>query len=1344
MSLKKLIAVVLLSTAFLTGVQSRNTFSIGDGLSNGSVKAIIQDTCGYIWLGTRNGLNRFDGYEFKNYSYVVEGNSRKNDIVSICRGKDDLLWIGTFDGVMLFDPYSDSFISPDSVFEGDLPEGVVVGVYVSEKNGTWVATKKGLYRFLGRNCTHISRFAGKNINSMGWCGDNNIIVDVVGEGLYTVNIADLSCSSVPGNGYSQREPVVCTLFDGDAATWLFVEADYILRYDRMSGRISKVDLSLSGIGWTGVNQVHSALQTGEDTILLATDTGLLEFDTGKSTVSTYRPVTGNIPFLESDRIMSLFLDGNGSLWIGTFEDGVVFYNSRLYSFSLVDLEYPENERMVSEIVEAGDYIVFASHSVISVLNTRTQKIENIDVKSITGNDYAEIYAISGSGDSGVLIYVLNVGTFRLDIPSLTVRRVSLNLSPSAQIREMCEDAEGNIWIAADELSIYDAGSGNLCTELTTNKSGITRYMLTQSIFREKSGCMLVGTRNNGIWRYPYLKGNDGRYADAERLPVSGMPEDANVTEIFEDSRGSIWMGTYSSGVYVCGIDGGDCLHFTVDDGLPNNTVCGIVEDKAGRLWISTLTGIVMIDARTRAVVPFGQMNGYPMPENSQGVIHSASDGRIYVGGTAGVVAFYPDELLSFGGGEDRVKISSISSILTRDDDSFEIFDCPEALENVRFSHKNTSLQIKVSSLDYVFQPAIRYAYRLKDKDQWNVSEKNTILLSNLRYGKHVLQFRLSDEYGHWSPLITGQTVFITPPWYLTAAMKSFYVLVVIAILYMLLKFLSDRRAMKYHKIIDEMEKENIEKAYRIRMELFTQFSHELRTPLTLISDPVEDILADASLPEKFRYPVQQISRNANKMLLLVNQLLDFRKIESGNLKLRLSRIDCRPFLDSQIEKFAGLASKNSVSLSVRYEDDIDDLWGDYDLLDKVMDNLLSNAIKNSGKDSEVEIGMSAVPENKVRIYVKDCGIGIARENHEKIFEPFFQVSPDRGAKSFGSGIGLALVKYIVNLHKGSVRVESELGKGSTFIVELRRGYSHFSNDEVFSALNELRSGTDVPARTAGMYDSVQEQTSKGAMDIILVAEDDAELREYIRKRLSRFYTVLLADDGAQAYEMARMRIPDLIVSDIMMPGMDGIEFCSKIKQDIATSHIPVILLTAKSQQESIEEGYRVLADDYILKPFNSKILIAKIASLIENRTRLKALFSASLRSEDGPLADEAPAKDPFIERLADIIKQHIDEPELSVSFLYEEMGMSRAQFFRRVKGISDLSPNKLIVSIKMNMAAEMLRKGDRNISEVAYNTGYADPSYFAKVFRSVYGMSPTEYQGKYKSHNNTEKLCNPI
>ena len=1341
MSVKKLITTVLFSAACLTGMQAGNTFSIGDGLSNGSVKAIVQDTCGYIWLGTRNGLNRFDGYEFKNYSYVVEGNSRKNDIVSICQGKDDLLWIGTFDGVMLFDPYADRFISPETVFEGELPEGVVVGVYVSEKNGTWVATKKGLYRFLGGNCSYISGFTGKNINSMGWCGDNNIIVDVVGEGLYTVNITDLSCSSVQGNGYSQREPVVCTLFDGDAATWLFVEADYILRYDRMSGRISRVDLTLSGIGWTGVNQVHSALQTGEDTILLATDTGLLEFDTGTSTVSTYRPVTGNIPFLESDRVMSLFLDRNGSIWIGTFEDGVVFYNPRLYSFSVVDLGHAGNERMVSEIVESGDWLVFASHSVISVLNTGTYAVENMDVKKITGNSHAEIYAVAGSGSDDVLIYVLNVGTFSLDLSSMTVSRVSLNLSPSAQIREMCEDAEGNVWIAADDLSIYDCVNGKICTDLTTNESGITRYMLTQSIFREKSGCMLVGTRNNGIWRYPYLKGEQGRYADAVRLPVAGMPEDANVTEIFEDSRGNIWMGTYSSGLYVCGIDGGDCLHFTVDEGLPNNTVCGIVEDRAGRLWVSTLTGISMIDVESRSVISFGQINGYPMPENSQGVIHYASDGRIYVGGTDGVVAMYPDELLSFGESEDRVRISSISSILTREDENFEIFDCPSMLENVRFSHENTSLQIKVSSLDYVFQPAIRYAYRIKGKDQWNVSEKNTILLSNLRYGRHVLQFRLSDEYGHWSSRITEQTVVITPPWYLTAAMKVFYVLVAVAVLYMLFKFLSDRRSMKYHKIIDEMEKENIEKAYSIRMELFTQFSHELRTPLTLISDPVEDILSDTSLPEKFRYPVLQISRNANKMLLLVNQLLDFRKIESGNMKLRLSRIDCKSFLYSQAEKFASMASKNSLVLSVRYDSDIDDLWGDMDLLDRVMDNLLSNAIKNSGKDSEVEVGMYAIPEDKVRIYVKDQGIGIAKENHGKIFEPFFQVSPGRGVKSFGSGIGLALVKYIVNLHSGSVRVESELGKGSTFIVELRRGYSHFSNDEVFSALNELRGVESCPKPVENTAAEPETLSSGASKDIIvLVAEDDAELREYIRKRLSASYTVLLADDGEQAYEIARTRIPDLIVSDIMMPGMDGIEFCSKVKENMATSHIPVILLTAKSQQGSIEEGYRALADDYILKPFSSKILMAKIASLISNRIRLKALFSANLNSVDGTCPEPVAGKDPFIERLSAVIRQHIDDPGLSVSFLYEEMGMSRAQFFRRVKGISDLSPNKLIVSIKMNMAAEMLRKGDRNISEVAYNTGYADPSYFAKVFKSVYRMSPTEYQGKYKSHNNTEKL----
>ena len=1329
----RFITVLFLLTVCFSGIQAKSMFSIGDGLSNGSVKAIIQDTCGYVWLGTRNGLNRFDGYEFRNYSCVSDCGGRKNDIVSICMARNSHFWIGTFDGVMLFDPYSDTFMSPDSMFEGELPEGVVVGIHVSEKNGTWIATKKGLYMFSDGYCIKIPSFAGKNINSMGYCGDNNIIVDVVGEGLFTVDMSDSSCRTVPGNGYSEREPVVCTLFDGDAATWLFVEADYILRYDRMSGKISRVKLILSDIRWTGVNQVHAALQTGENSILLATDTGLLEFDTKSGAVSVCSTIIKSIPSLRSARIMSLFADRNRSVWAGTFEDGVAFYSPKHSSFRTLELGHADDGRVVAGIVEVSDCLVIANHSMVSVYNEKTGSVKNLHVRELTGNSHAEIYAMAGSEAFGVLVYVLNVGTFSIDVSTMTVRKISLGLSPSAQIRKMCEDAEGNIWIAADELEIYDCKTGNSSSGLSTNDSGITRYMLSQSVFREKDGNMLVGTRNDGIWRYQYLKGENGRYTDAVRLDVSGMPEDANVTEIFEDKSGNIWTGTYNSGIYVCESDGSECRHFGVANGLPDNTVCGISEDGAGRIWISTLTGIVMMDRRTSTVIPFTQINGYPLSENSQGAIFSASDGKIYVGGNSGVVVLSPDELLSFDGCGKRPVVSSVASLFAPDDENYQIFENPGALKNVRFSHENTSLQIKVSSLDYVFQPAVRYAYRIRGNDRWTTTEGNAILLSNLRYGKHTVQLRLADEYGRWSPDITEQIIYIAPPFWLTAAAKILYILTAITLLWLVFKVMVDRRSMKYARIIDDMEKKNIEKAYRIRMELFTQFSHELRTPLTLISDPVENILSDDSLPEKFRYPVQQISRNANKMLLLVNQLLDFRKLESGNLKLRLSNIDCRTFIECYIEKFSLIASRNSVSLVCKNDNVPDDLWGDPDLLDRVMDNLMSNAIKNSRKDSVVEVGIETVSEQKVWIYVRDYGVGIAKENHEKIFEPFFQVRSDGSSKSVGSGIGLALVKYVVDLHKGRVWVESELGKGSKFIVELQRGYSHFSNDEVFTALSEIRRGISViPSENGGCVSYSENPVRQRNHDvIILVAEDDAELGEYIRKQLSPIYKVLLAEDGAKAYEIAQSRIPDLIVSDIMMPEMDGIELCTKVKAELATSHIPVILLTAKSQQESIEEGYHALADDYILKPFSSKILLAKIESLIANRTRLRTLFSSSLHGGESVETGLA-GKDPFMDKLVGIIKQHIDEPELNVRFLYEEMGMSRAQFFRKVKSISDLSPNRLIVSIKMNMAAEMLRSGNMNISEAAYNTGYADPSYFTKVFKSIYGMSPTEYHGKYK------------
>ena len=1337
---------LLLSFLIAVPVCGSTNYSVSDGLSNSSVKAIYQDSIGYMWFGTKNGLNRFDGYEFRTYHYRQEGERQKNDIVSIQADRRGRMWIGSFNGITLFNPYTGTFVDLRSQYTGELPVGVVVGIWISGDDEIWVATKRGLFRFGKERCEPVERFRNLYINSMSHCGGSDIILDVIGEGLllYDTESGEVRPISEYG-GDVRRDPVNCCLYDGDATTWLFVEAGHVLRYDLHTGKTRKVQVKIPEKRWSGNNQVHAVIKLNRDSLLLAADAGVMVFNTRDSIVTCYSEHNPRGDLREPDaqgRIMSIFRDRDGSLWIGTFEDGISFYNPRLYSIGLIRLRDDGTDnpvRVISDLVEVNRKLIVGYRRGISIVDLSDGRISDLDLTRLIHKEGAEseLFHLAGLSDGTILIYILNVGIFSFDPDRQTLVQVYEGISSTSQIRTIEEDAEGNLWFAADELCRVDRRSGAISRDLSTNYNGYTRYMLTQDICREKNGDMLVGTRNNGLWRYPCQRGSTPVYFETERVDPS-IPDDANISKIAVDGQGRIWIGTYDSGLYMYDSRKRKTCLFNEENGLRHNTVYGIAEDGDGRVWVSTLKGLSFIDAERLSVVSYTQANGYPLRENSNQAILMASDGNMYVGGNGGLAVFSPRELTSYREHSPRVFVSTIESLKGVDDRDRATYDSPEQLLRVRFRHANTSIRIKISTLNYLFQSAYRYAYRVEDvDDDWNYTDRNDLILSNLPYGRHLLKIKASDEYGNWSDVVTKQVFVIVPPFWLCTGARIFYGFLSLTLLFFIFKYLNDRRASKYKRLIDQLEKENIEKAYKLRIDLFTQFSHELRTPLTLITAPTEDLLRDESLPEKFVYPIRQIDKNANRILLLVNQLLDFRKIENGNMKLRLTKIDCRQFLTEELENFRTAADKRGIGLDLEEGYLPDDFWADADLLDRVVANLLSNAIKHSPDNARIEIGTCCSEEGLLRIYVQDYGEGIDEIDQEKIFEPFYQVPTPRRLRSFGSGIGLTLVKYVTTLHKGRVWVESRKGEGSRFVLEFPLGYVHYQPDELLYPVPDIdlretiqpisrkEEIQPVPAEDPKLIEEVEKKESP----VLLIVEDDEELRNYIRRKFEKNYRILEAADGVEAFELARAHIPDLILSDVMMPNMNGVELCRRIKEELTTAHIPVILLTAKSEKEQIEEGYQALADDYVLKPFSSKILRVKIESLIANRARLRELLSASLKQTDSVTA-ETKSEDPFFRKLVELIKSRVEITDLSVNDLYPEMGISRAQFFRKVKAISNLSPNRLIVSIKMNIAADMLREGRLTVSEVAYKLGYTDPSYFSKVFKGTYGISPSDYLHK--------------
>lgn len=1324
-----LLLVLFYANAY--GNTPRITYSVKDGLSNSTVKAICQDERGYIWIGTRNGLNRFDGYELKKFYHTPTPEVlQPNDIVSITQLSDGLFWIGTFSGVTLFDPIREKYININDRYAGtEFPNSVVVGLCEDTSGNIWVATKQGLYVFSNHTCTYIEMFKGSYINVMSWGSDDVLLLDILDVGVVEFNIH--TCQSTHLSEIPDKRALFFKIFkDSQGVSWLGGSLRDFYRFFPEKNTIEKVSYKLAKDISLEDNYIHDMIEYNDSTLLLATDKGTVLFN--KNQQLFYQESNLEV----NDRLMCVYKDQKESVWMGTFSQGVVFYNPKLHTFKHYDLSEinpgGSNTQIVGSLAELQGYLWIGHNRGMAMMNLENkQDIRSVNISlNSTGHSNSELYYIYQKSEHELILYLLNKGAFLLNMKTKELTRIWKEISPESQIRVIAEDSKKRLWVAEVDLSHFDANGERVNYNLSTNQDGATRFMLrmTQDMLSYGQD-MILGIRTNGAWMFKYRGDSLQPYFEGERLPFKEL-NDKNISVLYEDREENIWIGTYDSGIYKCNLNAHTIVHYNTENGLVHNSICGVIEEqRTGDVWVSAINGLSQI-RKDGAILNYTQKNGFPLDEVSGKSIIQTSDGQIYIGGSNGLAEINPYEFQNIAEPPPVVRLSLLESLNSKSSSDHILINDFMHTEKVDLSYDNTSIRIKFSALDYIFPKGYKYAYQLNGLDKsWNYIENNEVIYSNIPEGSYLFRIKACNNEGVWSDVETTIPIYVHPPIWLTWWAKLFYGLFIFSFLVILARYFYEKKTAKYKRQIERIEKENLERNHQMRIDFFTNFSHELRTPLTLIIAPTEDILESEALPSTLKFPMRQIQKNANRLLLLVNQLMDFRKLEHGSMQLKLSQVDFATFIGEQIDSFSELLNKHQITVSYSNDYYGTDLWVDIDLLEKVMFNLLSNAIKHSPKGSKIRI-LSKSVANRVIISVKDNGDGISADNLARIFDPFFQV--EQGAKKAisGSGIGLNLVQYVIRLHRGNIQVKSEPGQGAEFFVELQLGYEHFKDANViYVNQTEKRTGLEIERQSMIPLEEECEDGKERVQDNhlrLLVAEDDEDMRKYIVSKLSNTYTIIEAADGKTALELATEQLPDLIVSDIMMPVMDGVELCRSIKNNMMLAHTPVILLTAKSLEEHIKEGYQALADDYILKPFNVRILRAKIESLIKNREKLKSLFSQKLEAVEVPVV-ELVQEDPFLNSLVDLIKKRAHDSDLSVNDLYEELGMSRSQFFRKIKTISDLSPNKLVLNIRMKMAAEKLREGTLSISEIAYDVGFSDPAYFSKVFKSVYDQTPTEY-----------------
>lgn len=1339
-TLKRLLQVFccLLFAVYTTNIYCntpKTTYSVKNGLSNSTVKAIYQDERGYIWIGTRNGLNRFDGYEFKKFYHTPTSEVlQPNDIVSITQLQDGLFWIGTFSGVTLFDPVREKYININDKFTGtEFPNTVVVGLCEDKAGNIWVATKQGLYLFSDNTCTYIEMFKGSYINAMSWGSDDVLLLDILGVGVIEFNIytrRSARLSELP----NERALFFKIFRDSQGMSWLGGSLRDFYRFFPEKKTIEKVGYKLAKDISLDDNYIHDMIEYNDSTLLFATDKGPVLFNKKQSLFYLE-------PNLEvSDRLMCVYKDQQESVWMGTFSQGVVFYNPKLYIFKYYDLSEinpsGSNTQVIGSLVESQGNLWIGHSRGLGIMNLKNKNIiRPINTPlGTSGSSNSELYYVYQKSEYELILYFLNRGAFLLNTKTREISRIWKEIPSESQIRAIAEDTKKRLWVAEVDLSYFDMNEKRVNYNLSTNQDSAALFMLrlTQGMLRYGQD-MILGIRTNGVWRFKYQAGQSQEYFEGERLPFKEL-NDKNISVLYEDKEGNVWIGTYDSGIYKCNLEKDSIVHYNTGNGLVHNSICGVIEERrTGDVWVSAINGLSQIK-KNGAILNYTQKNGFPLDEVSGKSIIQASDGHIYIGGSNGLAEIDPYEYQHVTTTSTIVRLSLLESLNSKPVFEHVLINDFTHTEKVNLSYDNTSIRIKFSALDYIFPEGYKYAYQLDGLDKsWNHIENNEVIYSNIPEGSYVFRIKACNNEGVWSDVETTIPIYVYPPIWLAWWAKLLYGVFILSFLTILTRYVYEKKTAKYKRQIERIEKENLEKNHQMRIEFFTNFSHELRTPLTLIISPAEDILDSGTLPSQLKFPMQQIQKNANRLLLLVNQLMDFRKLEHGSMQLRLSQVNIAIFISEQIDSFSKLLDKHQIIVSYSNDYYGSDLWVDVDLMEKVMLNLLSNAIKHSSKDDKIHIS-SRAEKNKITISVKDNGDGISVANLSKIFDPFFQVEQGVKKAISGSGIGLNLVQYAVRLHGGNIRVQSEPGQGAEFLVELLLGREHFKDvDVVYVCQADSRPGLEIERRSINPleeepkkeYREAKEETHDNNLRL-LIAEDDEDMRQYIVSKLSETYTIIEAGDGKTALELATEKFPDLIISDVMMPVIDGVELCRSIKNNMLLAHIPIILLTAKSLEEHIKEGYQALADDYILKPFNIRILRAKVESLIKNREKLKKIFSQKLEAVE-VLVAELVQEDPFLNSLVELIKKQVHNSDLSINDLYEELGMSRSQFFRKIKTISDLSPNKLILNIRMKMAAEKLREGILTISEVAYDVGFSDPAYFSRVFKSTYDQTPTEY-----------------
>lgn len=1320
------VALVVLSLFAPLAAQARHFTHIStpEGLSQYTVMSVAQDNEGCMWFATLDGLNRYDGYSFKVFRNQPDNPNTiaDNTIRKVAIDSKGGVWAATKRGLSHYDNETQQFTNiPTSSAVSDFVE-IDSGVMMvgTEEELLFYDTNKGCFV----EDALSDAVSTMQITSLSRRGDV-VWLGTLDDGLFTYDIArgELMRSAL----LQSRRSVQQVLFDGQERMWVATEGDGLYCLDVEQKRVLHHFRHGSGISSNFVRAL--ALDT-EGALWIGTYGGLDILDNGKVTSLRSNPFGEGT--LSQNSIRSIFCDNQGGMWLGTYFGGLNYYHPMANHFEHIHRTADGrslNSNFISCIVEDSDGTLWigTNSGGVNHYNPRTKQVRHYltdlnPKEGVESNDIKAIYVDDRRGE----VYV-GAHAGGLKILDRRTGRVRFHSSdPAVQdVYAILPKGGNTLWIGTLRgLMEFDIRTRTFRREpLPDNDQNI------RTLFRDSADNLWVGGED-GLRTY-LIDGADLR--EVTNAAVEASPRIEFVNGICENSQRMVWLAT-NNGLYCYNPIVNTIRHLTTANGLPSNTINGVEEDSNGRLWISTGHGLSLFNPYTGTFRNYTTDDSLPSNDFNTSSHCYASNRVMYFGGLHGITAFSPESLhdnpftpapiltglFLF---DKEVVPAAEGSLLTRSIAHTERLDLP-------YDHNSFVIQFSVPN--YLSGQHNTFEWKLEGYDkEWNSSSSvRSASYANLPNGSYTFKVRAANNNGKWGREMATVEVCVHPAWWQTVWAKLGLLFVVAGIALLLFKFVLERKTIESRLRLEQQESAHKEELHQMKMRFFINISHEFRTPLTLIINPLSEMIGRAG-DGWMRKQLKYVERNAKRLLHLINQLMDYRRADLGVFKLRIGQVDVHRIVSENFSYYESLAHTKKIKYTLHSEVEGERLLVDEHYLELIINNLLSNAFKYTSSGA-VSVEVAKVEEELV-LKVSDTGIGIAAEHQSRIFERFYQASSDH----IGSGVGLSLVQRLVELHHGRIELESIQGEGSTFVVVLPQNPDIYAPEEMEgAAATEPRPRT---SNTQEMYmldgeapnEENNEQDVAGRHGTILIAEDEDDIRDYLRDGLGRKFTTLLAKDGKQALTLLAENKVDLVVTDMMMPVMDGLKLCAQIKQNVQTSHIPVIMISAKSDLGDQMNALGAGADDYLVKPFAMPVLEAKVRNVLRTHYRLHDKVSGSLAIVPEQMCFNA-LDEQILTKAVEVVRQNIDNSKFSTDEFAKAMHMSRSNLHLKLKSLTGESALDFIHKVRFEEACRLLKDGRWSVSEISDKVGFSTPSYFATSFKKYMGCLPTEYQSRQK------------